>query len=237
MIRAACLALLLGIALAAPAQAGVIAAGDAAELAQSLAEAQQEQGICYGWQVTNNFDSTPDVGSSTGGPGVALGQSPGDEMACARGLVELTGSIKYSCASCEASDSASVSVQSSLGDAPTTGDLEDLGLKAGALTGDKDDTTLINMVDALPLLLADRGLAPYVEYEPATAVPASDRATDSPGSDLLRERWLLLILFGSPLIAAPCFYLYRRAQNAAHAAARRRRQPSSPAASSNPPEN
>lgn len=212
MIRAALVAgvaLALATAFAAtPAQAGVIAPQDAAELAQSLAEATAEQGICYGWNVTNNFDGTPDIGSS-GGPGVVdieFGQS------CEKGFIELTGSIDYACDSCDSSDSASVDIRSTMANGPTAGDLSALGLDAGDLTGDNDDTTLINMVNALPLLAADRGLAPYLAYEPATAVPAADRATGKPGSDLLRDTWPLLAFCGFLIVAGPGFYYYKRLQ-------------------------
>lgn len=194
---------------AAPAQAGVVAPEDAAELAQSLAEATDEQGICYGWNVSNNFDGLPDVGSSAG-PGVAAELAPG--QGCDKGFIELTGSIDYACDSCDSSDSASVDIRSTFADGPTAGDLSALGLDAGDLTGDNDDTTLINMVNALPLLAADRGLAPYLAYAPATDVPAADRATDKPGSDLLRDTWPLLAFCGFLVVAGPGFYYYKRLQ-------------------------
>ncbi len=209
MIRALLLALAVALLAAAPASAGVLTLEDATDLAQSLADAQEEQDVCYGWQVANNFDGTPDVGSSTGGPGVA----PQPSSACPRGMVVLEGSIEYSCDACEASDSASVSIQAfGLEDPPTVGDLAALGLKADALTGDDDDTTLVNMVNALPLLVADRGNAPYVEHEQPTTVPASDRATGTPGSDLLRDTWIWLVLCGALIVFGPAFYLYKRAQ-------------------------
>ncbi|MDQ3721464.1 MAG: LPXTG cell wall anchor domain-containing protein [Actinomycetota bacterium] len=194
----------------APAPAGILTPDDAAELAQSLAEAQEEQGICYGWSVDNNFSATHDVGSSTDGPGRPLTRQP--LSACTKGFVELEGDIDYACDSCESEDSASVSIDSSLPNPPTVQDLEALGLKAGALTGDKDDTTLVNMVNALPLLAADRGNATYVAYEPAADVPATDHATDKPGSDLLRDSWIWLVLFGALILGGAGLYLYKRAQ-------------------------
>ena len=211
MIRASGLAIALAVALAAPAPApaGILTPEDAAELAQSLAEAQEEQSICYGWSVTNNFAATPDVGSSTDGPGRRLTRQL---QTCTKGFVELKGNIDYACGSCESEDSASVSIDSNVANPPRVHDLEDLGLKAGALTGDKDDTTLVNMVNALPLLAADRGNAPYVAYEPAVAVPATDRATDKPGSDLLRDSWIWLVVFGALILGGPSLYLYKRAQ-------------------------
>jgi len=207
VIRALVLALALAFALAAPAQAGILAAEDAAELAQSLAEAQEEQGLCYGWNVTNNFSAGPDVGSGTGGPGAIM-----IPTLCKDGWVQLEGYIEYACDTCESEDRATVSISSSFANGPTTKDLEALGLKAGALTGDDDDTTLINMVNALPLLVADRGLAPYLEYEQATTVPAIDHATNKPGSDFMRDTWIQLVLFFALILAAPAFYLYKRKQ-------------------------
>jgi hypothetical protein len=207
--RAALVALLLALALAAPAQAGIVSAEDAAELAQTLAEAQEEQDVCYGWNVTNNFSPTSDVGSSIGGPGVALVPS---QSTCPKGAVILEGDIDYACGSCESSDSATVSIAASVRDPPTVSDLEGLGLKAGDLTGDNDDTTLVNMVNALPLLVADRGNAAYVEYEQTKTIPAADHATDKPGSDLFRDSWIQLVLFGGLIAAGPGFYFYKRAQ-------------------------
>ncbi len=137
-----------------------------------------------------------------------------DETSCTKGYVVLDGSISYACESCESEDSARVSIASNLPNPPTVGDLEDLGLKAGDLTGDNDDTTLVNMVNALPLLVADRGNAPYIEYEQAAPadVPPADRATGKPGSDVLRDSWFLLVLCGGLILAGPGFYLYKRSQ-------------------------
>ena len=217
MTRVGLLALLLVAVLACPAQAGIVSPEDAAELAQALAEAQEEQDICYGWNVTNNFASSSDVGSSTNGPGVALVALPNT---CPKGAVILQGSISYACSSCESSDSASVSIASTgLANPPTVDDLKGLGLKAGDLTGDDDDTTLVNIVNALPLLVADRGNAPYVEYEQATTVPAADHATGKPGSDLLRDSWLGLLFFGGLVLAGPGFFFYKRSQRPARKAA------------------
>ena len=216
MIRALGLALALAIALAATAQAGILAPEDAAELAQSLAEAQEEQGVCYAWSIANNFSDTPDVGSSTAGPDRPLPGTSSEGLrlpeTCTKGIVQLEGKIDYACDSCEAEDSASVSITSNLPNPPTVADLEELGLKADALTGDKDDTTLLNMVNALPLLVADRGIAPYVPYEPAATVPATDHATGKPASDFLRESGVWLVVFAAVLLVGPGFYLYKRWQ-------------------------
>ena len=211
MTRALLLACALALLAAGPAQAGILAPADAAELAQSLAEAQEEQDVCYGWNVDNNFSASGDAGSSARGPGSPLIAGLDSQFSCKKGYVELQGDITYACGSCESEDSASVSIVAvGLANPPTARDLEAMGLKAGDLTGDQDDTTLINMVNALPLLVADRGNAPYLPYEPATDVPAADHATGTPGSDLLRDEWGLLLVFGVLLLGGPAYFLYKR---------------------------
>jgi hypothetical protein len=94
-------------------------------------------------------------------------------------------------------------------------DLSDLGYVASDLLGDDDDVTLVDMVGALPLITAQRGDAPFIEYEPATNVPSADGPTNTPGSDLLRDRWFALVLFGGLLLFAPAWFFYTRAQRAA----------------------
>lgn len=215
MTRALLLACALALLAAVPVQAGILAPGDAAELAQSLAEAQEEQDVCYGWNVDNNFSASGDSGSSARGPGSPLIAGLDSQLSCKRGYVELQGDITYACGSCESEDSAGVSIVSQgLANPPTVHDLDAMGLHAGDLTGDQDDTTLINMVNALPLIVADRGNAPYIAYEPATDVPAADHATGTPGSDLLRDEWGLLLLFGVLLLGGPAYYLYKRRMSA-----------------------
>lgn len=203
-MRTALLTLVLTVALAPVAHAQLLDPADAAELAQSLAEAQEEQDICYGWEVAG---SVVDSGSSVDGPGAVT-----QLRACER-YVLLLGDVTYACESCDSEDSASVIIETSFPDGPTAEDLERIGFNGSELTGDNDDRALFNMVAALPLLVSDRGLAPPVPAEtPAAAVPATDRATDTPGSDLWRDRWFLLLLSGFLLVAGPAYWLYKRAQ-------------------------
>jgi hypothetical protein len=202
----ALLALLLALALPGVAAAGILTPEDATDAANVLSEAQEEQDICYGWQISNDFGAGPDVGSSTGGPDAIVIQSLCDRY------VVLTGNIHYSCGSCEDSDSAEVDIESNLPNPPTRQDLEDLGLDAGDLTGDNDDTTLVNMIEALPLLAAQSGAAPALPAETPTAVPSGDVATNKPGSDFIRESWLKLLFFVLLLAAGPLLILYKRAQ-------------------------
>lgn len=216
-MRRALLTVLLVLALPAAAPAGILALEDAQELANTLADAQAEQDVCYGWWISNDFDFSADMGSSSGGPGAIptgrLGTPPAPGN-CER-YVLLTGSIHYACESCEDSDSADVEIESNLVPAPTTKDLEDLGLGAGGLTGDNDDVTLINMVGALPLLAAQSGAVPALAAEIPASVPAADVPTNAPGSDFLREAWLKLIVFLLLLACGPVLWWYKRGQTAA----------------------
>ena len=220
-MRLAALAIVaVTLALPASAPAGILAPEDATEVANALAEAQEEQDVCYGWHVTNDFDGVSDVGSGTAGPGAMP-----IATFCER-YVYLTGNIHYACGSCEDSDSASVQIDTNLVPAPTVGDLKDLGLDPGALTGDNDDVTLLNMIGALPLLAAQTGAVPALAAETPTAVPAGDVPTNPPGSDFLRESWLKLVLFLVLIASGVGFWFYKRTQleiEARDAAARQKR--------------
>jgi hypothetical protein len=204
-------ALLAAFALAlvpAPALAGILAPEDATEAAQSLADAQSEQDVCYGWSIDNDFGSPPDVGSSTGGPNVPL------NLGECRRYVVLVGDIHYACGSCEDSDSAGVAIDTNLTPPPTEKDLENLGLDAGELTGDNDDVTLLNMIGALPLLASQTGAVPALPAETPASVPAGDVPTNGPGSDFMREAGLKLVLFVVLLLGGPLLWRYKRKQEA-----------------------
>jgi hypothetical protein len=176
---------------------------DAAELAQSLAEAQAEQDICYGWDVNVSREGR-DVGSSAGGPDVQL-----DRERCEKWVL-LDASLSYACDSCDSSDTAFLIIASNLSDPPAEEDLKRLGYDADDLLGERDDQALFDMVQALPLLAAERGQAPPVPYEVASQVPAADRVTGSPGSDTLRDSWGLLVFCGALLLAGPLWFGYQR---------------------------
>ena len=183
--------------------------GDAAELAQSLADASDEQDICYGWQIDVQDDSGGPSGQEIGsnlGPGRLVSAAAGS---CKRTVV-LEGVVSYTCDSCESEDSASVRVRSSVPGGPTFEDLEDLGLKGGDLTKDTGDVVLINMVGALPLIVASKGAATPVPVEPSTVVPAaSDGPTNRPSTpDWLRDSWLALSAL-LILVAGGAFWLFR----------------------------
>jgi len=202
------LALALALALLAPAVATagtILEPADETELAQALADAQEDQDVCYGWNVSINGVAS-DQGSSVDGPG-----KPPLNVGCER-FATFLADLTYTCDSCEGEDSGSISIDSNLPKPPTVSDLEDLGYSANDLLGDRDDLALIDMVGALPLLAAQRGNAPYVEYAPATGVPPKDGPTNSPGSDLLRDRWFGLVLFVGLMLFGPFWFFYKKGQ-------------------------
>lgn len=170
----------------------VLAADDAADLAQQLADATAVQGICYGWDVQVFDASGPDGGidvGSSGGPGVPVDEAPG----CAR-VVELHATITYTSASSETEDHASWYVSDTL-DHPLllNSQLPDAD---GLVDDSTGDVALYNAVAQLPLLVAEAGAAPYVTPEPALATPVPGVAlTGHPGSDWWRTKGPVIGVF------------------------------------------
>ena len=205
VLLAALVALLAGAA-PASAQVSLLAPEDAADLTNSLADAQDAQGVCYGYVVRINGIET-DLGSSTEGPGRPLAVD-----GCTGGWTQLEADLTYTCDTCEGEDSASVAVNSSFPEEIDVSELEALGWSSGDLLGEQDDVALIGMVGVLPLLNAELGNAEFVDYELARDVPAADRPTGSPGSDFLRERWPLLALCGFLFVLGPAYWARRRSQ-------------------------
>jgi hypothetical protein len=192
----------LSVLLASPsASAQLLEQADAAELAQSLADALEDQDVCYGWRVTiddENGSVTEDVGSSLGpGEPVAEGSAQCPRFVLLRGIVDYTSELS------EAEDSAYYAIESNLRRPPTVSELEDIGHGADRLLGEKDDEALFNAVGALPLLVADHGEAKPVGFEPGSDLPAEQagKPTGNQGNDFLRENWAplifcLLLVFG-----------------------------------------
>lgn len=167
--------------------------GDAAELANELADATDEQGICYGWSVSVNDNSGGPSGTDVGS-NVGPGREP-DVTQCPKGMVVLQGYVSWTCDSCEAEDSSDFSIRTSVPGGPTKDDLEDLDFDGGQLKGDKGDVALASMVGALPLIAASKGVAPAIKADTTAepAKPAADKPTGSPViPDWLRESWLAL---------------------------------------------
>ncbi len=51
-----------------------------------------------------------------------------------------------------------------------------------------------------------------VPAEVPPAIPASDRPTDKPGSDFLREAWLRLVFFLALVVGGVWLWFYKRSQ-------------------------
>ena len=191
MIRRALLgAVALALTVATPAYAEDPVADDAtkAEVAASLAEATEVQGVCYGWQLQV---SDADSGLYTGTfelSDAGVDTLP-DPARCPKSVV-LSASITYTSAASEAEDDAFWQVVTSGIVGPTADDLDRLGLRAAQLLDDgKADLTFTNAVLALPGLTAERaGVPPLILPTERATPPADARATDRPGSDRFRER-------------------------------------------------
>lgn len=166
----------------------VLAAADATELVQVLADATEVQGICYGWHVEVRDDAD-------GNGGVDRGSSNGVDTwatTCER-WIQFEADIHYTSEMSEAEDSATFEVTSNIPGAPIRRDLAALGIDGGRLLGDNDDLAVIEATSALPLLAAEAGVAPPVPLVANTeALPAGDGPTGRPGSDWLRTNAALL---------------------------------------------
>lgn len=191
----------LGTATIRPAGAlPILEDADATELAQALAEATEDQDVCYGWNVrVTDFgggNDGVDQGSSLG-----VGQpanAPSNAAACPRWAI-FEADITYTSAASESEDSASFTVRSNISGGPTSADLREAGISEGGLLGNNDDQVVANATLMLPALMAEKGLAPPIALEANTQpLPAADKATGTPGSDWLRK-------YGAALAVAVIF--------------------------------
>lgn len=188
--------LLIMVAAAPSAQAlPVLAEADGVDLAETLKAATAAQGVCYGWNVS--------VSDQSGGPsGIDAGSDKGPNVpvdrSCAK-YVELQAAISFTCESCESEDSSGIRVDANFEGAPTEAGLQELGFSGADLIKDDNDTVLINMVGALPLVTASNGAAPAVPQPTgadAVKPAAGDVPTGAPSApDWLRENWLALVFF------------------------------------------
>ena len=207
-IAAAMVALLTAVPAPPVGAVPILDEQDAVELANNLADAMEEQDVCYGWQVSVRDDDGPlsglDQGSSLG-----PGQDPRDP-ACSPSVI-FVADLRYTSQMSESADSASYRIDSTLPGFSGRG-LADLGIDEGALLGDDDDLAVFNATSLLPALVAEKGLAPPIIAEETTGtIPAADRPTGSPSSDRVRGWWPaftitgLLILLGGLWMAAALF--------------------------------
>ncbi|HEX6354334.1 hypothetical protein [Actinophytocola sp.] len=199
------LALATALLFAAPAAASadvIFDQADADDLAATLAEATEAQGVCYGWNVT--------VSDPVAGPSESIGSNVGAGRPisndCAE-TVEFTASIIYTSESSESEDSATYDVISSPG-GPDRTDFDALGIDMDGLTGEDPDVVIGNAVTALPLLAADTGLAQPIAASPETGTaPADAQLTDDPGSDWWRQSGGM-VLWGLALMVAGALFAW-----------------------------
>jgi hypothetical protein len=192
------LALKLSVVLASPAVAlPVLEKADADELVALLAEATEEQDVCYGWRIQVDDEA-----------GVSSGVDQGSSLGLDRGLdscaryVQLVGEIRYTSETSESEDSATWYLRSNIPTGPRTPDLERAGYSADALVGARDDVALFNATRALPLLTAEAGAAPPIVAEPdAQPVVPGDMPTGRSGSDWLRQNGGVLAAGGVVVVA------------------------------------
>lgn len=205
------LALFLGIG-AGPASGqttrALLEEGDAVELANKLAEATEDQDVCYGWIVT--IDDQDRGFSNEQGSSLGPSVSPADP-ACTPSVV-FVAELLYTSELSEASDSASIRVESTLPGLALTGeDFAPFGVTGRAFLGENDDVALVNAASALPLLVAEAGLAPPVQPEQTTGtIPAADGPTGGGSSDKLRTYGSLYFLAITMIVGGIVWFIAAR---------------------------
>lgn len=185
----------------------LLEAADRVELAQSLADATEETGVCFGHDLSL-YDleggNTGDEALSSAGPGVSVTDAAARNPAlCPKGTLELVVDVTYTSSSSESEDSAGFSLRSTVDGLLTSTarrDLVDLtGISDDGLLGDEDDLVVRNATAALPLLV---GGTPPAAAATGTAAPNGDRLTGSPGSDWMRAHGLgIAVAVGLLLLA------------------------------------
>ncbi len=187
----------------------ILTQADAEELVETLREASERQGgVCYGWTVSVGIGGS-EVGSSQGGPGVALLPS-----SCERYAI-LVGRINYVPEASESDDSAAVSVDTNL---DINYSPERLGLTAKTLITERDDSALVSLVEGLPLIVAEDANLPYVAFEPRAEPLAGDGPTNRPGSDWWRQYWgFAVVLILLPLVIVAALAMTRLKNRSTHA--------------------
>ena len=172
--------------------------GDAIELANKLAEATEEQDVCYGWSV-EIIDGGGNISGFEQGSSFGPGQSP--YQAECTPFVRFVASLEYTPESSELSDSATYTVESNLPGFDAD-DLGPLGVSSDGLLGQNDDLVIANATALLPALVAEQGLAPPVALEEtAGTIPDADRPTNTPGSDRWRTYWPAYLFTGFLILA------------------------------------
>lgn len=216
MKRLLLLVLAVSAASAVPADAqfvgppGILEPADAAELSALLADATEVQGICYGWSVTifneDSAEQINDVGSNLG-PGQ---DAADDDEACPQ-HVTFTAEITYTSESGETEDYANFDILTNMPEAVDHRDLSRAGISNGRLLGENEDLAIIDAASAMPLIMAERGLAKALPLElNAEPLPDGDKATGEPGSDWARKNGAMVAVGVILLIVAITWALLAR---------------------------
>ena len=192
-------------ALAAPAAAEdpVLDAESRAEVVASLADALEEQGICYGYDLVVDDDG----GGRWDGRWIetSLGEDADiqNDARCPK-WVELSAGVHYTSSTSESEDSASWDILGNFAGVPTTDQLAALDLDARDLANDgRAFSTMSNAVLALPLLVAEHGGAKPVALDASPSpAPGDAAATGRPGSDWWRENGLKVGVLCGLLVTA-----------------------------------
>jgi hypothetical protein len=206
--------------LAAGMAGSFLAPEDAEELAQALAEATEDQDVCYGWQIRvddqENGRRTQDVGSNLG-----VGRPAAGAPECPR-QVTLVAEVTWTSAASESEDSSQVEIVATGVEAPTAEEVNDAGIPLGDLAKDDGDAVAYNATAVLPLLVAEHGEAEPIALEDSTeALPASDRPTGSPHSDWVRENLPLLVVCGLLIVMGGLLAAFSRVMSRPGEAGRR----------------
>ncbi|WP_432972778.1 hypothetical protein [Dactylosporangium sp. CA-233914] len=172
-----------------------VPAQDAQSVADDLARAAKAHEVCYGWQL---LDSTTPVSSGSNlGPGVKVSDRA-DE--CPR-YIEVRGTYHWYPDSSESEDYARYSIVSNVtgGRDIDPAGLDRLGAGPSRLLDDPA-AAILDAAEALPLLAQEAGAVSGTVAEPSLS--ASPAPLSSGGSDFWRDRWVLVVISGSFLLAA-----------------------------------
>jgi len=188
----------------AAAENPVLDAADDTDLASALAEAQEVQGVCYGYVLSVSDADTGQFSGTFASSSAGAGQAASTATDCPNGTVELVARIDYTSSFSEAEDVAEWQLLSTVAGDLSIVDVEQVtGARAGDLLDDtRSETALLNAVLSLPGLASERAdLPPVVLQENTEALPEGARATDTPGSDWLRQNGALLALCVAAVVA------------------------------------
>ncbi|MGK5445480.1 hypothetical protein ACSNN7_27145 [Micromonospora sp. URMC 105] len=165
-----------------------------------LARSSASQGVCYGWELRDDFGSADPVSvGSNLGDGVAVEENP----SCPRWM-QVSVRIYYPSESSESDDSAYVTVNGS-GDFSSSellrvaDGLGRLGITEKVFIDDPG-WGVTRAAVMLPLLAVEAGVVEPAATPAPAAAAAEPSPLPDPGSDLWRDRWGYLLAAGGLLL-------------------------------------